>query len=112
MPHNGYDVFFPPPGKYETMHCQVCGSECSVERDCEGPISMASAMSGNKYKHDRFTCPHSGKTWHENAIELIKEFHNTKSKRLREIIKNDIHDELDEGIKDGLPTVFWEPDRW
>jgi len=110
MPHSGYDIFFPDPGTNEKMYCNVCGSECNAERNKEGPTSSTQAMFGGKRKHDCFVCPHTGESWHDNAIELIKEYRDTKSKRLRMLIKNDILDELDHGGKHCCPLV--EDKKW
>jgi hypothetical protein len=63
-------------------------------------------MSGSKSLHDAFSCPHAGEDWHDKAIKLIQEHENTSSKRVKDLILQDINDVLDEGLDE---PYFWKP---
>jgi hypothetical protein len=93
---------FDDPGITKVRFCGVCGTECLVERDVNGPTSFAAAWAGHKCLHDVFRCPHYGSEWHDIATKLIHEMVATASKRLRAMIEMD----LDDLLLDNLP-----PDR-
>lgn len=87
---------FGDPGKgpdNEQRWCGVCGTECVVEKNVNGPTSWAGAMVGHKRLHDVFRCPHYGSEWHNLAHRLAKEMVATVSNRLRALIEMDL-DEL------------------
>lgn len=84
----------------EQRWCGVCGTECVVERNVNGPTSLAAAWAGHKRLHDVFRCPHYGSEWHTVAIKLIHEMRDTASGRLRALIEAD----LDELVAGNLPN--------
>ena len=97
----GYDSFNSAPGVHESMDCNVCGSKMVVERNQYGPTSSVAAMAGFQSHHDSFSCPNSGKTWHNQAIALMKEVKRTSSKRLKEMLQ----EELDMILCTRTPTI-------
>lgn len=70
MPQAGYDVIFTRAGVTPAA-CRVCGSAMNVQRDVVGPTGFASAMGKISTLHDRWTCPHSGEEWHEQALRIV-----------------------------------------
>jgi len=95
---NGVNCFHTKPGEAEGILCRVCGTECVVEHNINGPTCYAAAMSGSKCLHDRATCPYSDMEWHEEARELMNEMRDTHSKRVRDLIEADLEELL---IKNG-----------
>jgi len=97
--HTGYDIFHVKPDKKEEMYCRVCGAKCEVSRGVEGAVSMVTSMAGIKVKHDRFSCPNYDKDWHYKAYKLVEELEETQSKRISELIKQDLDELLEENMK-------------
>lgn len=92
----GYDVFFESLATVSKHTCQVCGTECIVERNCVGPTSWTAAMGKSEVLHDYFYCPNTGKDWHEQAIALALEIETTPSKRIAALMQLDLLELLDE----------------
>ncbi len=86
------------PGEISEMKCKVCGTVCDVERNCKGMKSMGAAMAGMLNDHDQFTCPRSADEWHIRARKLMEEIARTPSKRLSQIMQ----DELEELLKESM----------
>ena len=91
-----YDVFYTRPGSSEDMCCAVCGTRCNVRRNVYGPTCYAAAVAKLNIYSDIFTCPHSGKDWHEQALKLTLKIEKTPSKRGAEMMKLDLEDLLRE----------------
>lgn len=89
--HAGGDVRTPSPGEYESMKCDTCGEEMTVERDVDGPTSSIEAMAKRSHKHDRFTCPNAGKMWHNQIIHLLRAIDKTPSATLTAIYQVEIN---------------------
>ena len=100
MPFRGHDVFFPDPGKFETMHCKVCDATMDVARDCDGPTGFAAAMARRSRKHDRFVCPFTDEDWHKQALNLTREAESTSSKKVEMLLLS----ERSEVIANKKPT--------
>jgi len=96
--HRCYDFFMIKPGKKEEVYCRVCGTKCEASRGVEGHVSMATSMAGIKVKHDQFTCPHYEEKWHYKAYKLLKELEETESKRVGELIRQDLDEMLEENM--------------
>ena len=94
--HKRYDRFYTEPGSSEEINCSVCGTKCNVERNIYGPSSWLCAMAKNYSYHDIFTCPHAGKEWHKQALDLILAIKETPSKRVVQLMKLDLEDLLRE----------------
>ena len=86
------------PGEISEMKCKVCGTVCDVERNCKGIKSVFAGMAGMFEDHDRYTCPRSDDEWHVRARELMEEIARTPSKRLSQIMQ----DELEELLKKSM----------
>ena len=86
----GYDYFTPDAGTIKMMTCKVCGMVCDVERGVVGPRSFAGAMAGIKTKHDSFSCSHSEKEWHKNALVLYEDIKKCNSPSLKNIMRKDL----------------------
>lgn len=86
----------------ETMHCSVCGSECTVERGVWVPWRKYQRVYGLK---DIFTCPHNEEKWHSRAIMLLVERQRSRSPRLRELILLDVVDLLRANAIEYTPEV-------
>lgn len=94
MPHKGYDVFFVTPGSTASMTCVVCGRTLAPERDQVGPMSMADAVGNYKRPHDLFQCPSADDPWHRQALELVLAIEQMPSKRVADLMKQDLADLL------------------
>jgi hypothetical protein len=89
---SGWDSFSPDPGKTDHMQCNVCLAEMDVQRNVIGPTSWAGAMARSNRRHDRFTCPHTGKGWHNQALEIRKSAKDTPSKIVFEALTQEADD--------------------
>ena len=94
MSYKGYDVFYTDPDAEEEMFCKVCNTRCNVERSLTGPTGWLESMAGRGHWHDRFSCPYSGKPWHDKALEIYLEMEETSSKRVAALMQQDINDIL------------------
>ena len=86
----GWETWDTEPGIIETWRCRVCDEDTHVTRNLNGPTSLAESLAGMKHLHDRFTCPHVDKDWHEQVLHLKKEQEKTKSPSLKKILEEDI----------------------
>jgi hypothetical protein len=86
------EVFFCDPGTVETMVCPICGTTCHVKRNVRTPTSWASAMAKKYSVKDVFTCPNAETPWHDAALAITKEISNTSSKRLANLLQQDLDD--------------------
>lgn len=80
------DRYTPDPGKCESKNCGVCNSEMTVERNVEGPRSLAAAMSRNWRVHDIFSCPHAEEAWHKQSKKLQEGAYWCPSKVLADML--------------------------
>lgn len=90
--HSGYDYFTPDPGEKQSMKCRACNSEMDVDHNME--ISSRYPNIGDassKRKVDRFTCPHSGEKWHNQAIELKKLIERTPSQTIADLVEAELN---------------------
>ena len=55
--------------------------------------------SYKKVKHDQFTCPNYEEDWHNKAYKLLKELEETESKRLSELIRQDLDEILEDNMR-------------
>jgi len=101
----GYDFYITKPNKKEEIHCRVCGAKCDVERGVKGPTNVASAIGGLKFEHDFFSCPNYDKEWHYRACKLVEELEDTLSKSVRELIKQDLDELLEENMNTESKSV-------
>ena len=103
MSEKGYDVFLitvDDLGRHlEGLDCKVCGAECDVQRDVIGPTSWGGAMAGINRKHDVFTCPHSNKAWHMQALRLIKMADDMPSPTIADIMRQDLEAIIKKGLE-------------
>lgn len=106
--YKGYDTFFGDVGKYDKIWCRVCLTECDIQRDVVGATGFVEAMARHKHAHDRFICPHAEEDWHKETLKLVQEYENTRSKRLRNLIAQDINDMLDKHLPDGNLWVHYD----
>ena len=97
--HRGYDVYILKPDVKEEMNCKVCGSKCEASKGIEGHVSIATSMEGIKVKHDQFTCPHYDEEWHYEADKLLKELKETESKKVSELVRQDLDELLEENMR-------------
>jgi len=95
MSMKGYDYFTFEPGTTDAVECAVCGTVCEVTRNTFGPTSFAAAMAKSFRYHDAFACPHASEPWHEQALRLVLAIEETPSKRVAELMRQDLADLLD-----------------
>jgi len=88
----GLSLFTPEPGKYKSIKCRVCGTECSVRRNTVGSRSFVSALEGRKSSFDKFICPHSEKSWHQKMEGIYLEKEKTSSDRLKNMLQREIEE--------------------
>lgn len=89
----GYDAFLTDPGTVEAQRCRVCDSPCDVTRNAYGPTSWAGAIAQRFRHHDAFVCPHTDTSWHTRALSLVQAIEAMPSKRVAELMRQDL-DEL------------------
>ena len=102
----GYDCFARPAGQVESMNCNVCGTECTVERNRPGIRKWYVGGTGMGQDHDLFTCPNAEAEWHRKALELLQEIEKTPSRRVAELMALDLADVLAEngiGFRPEMP---------
>ena len=87
---NGH--FTPDLDTVESVVCDTCNTKCTVIRNYNGYRGFAAAMGKTRSRFDLFTCPHRSEEWHKDAFQLISEYNQTKSQRLKNLIKKDIND--------------------
>ena len=104
MSEKGYDVFLIPLGPngehLETAFCRVCDAQCDVQRDLVGPTSWAGSIAGCKTKHDAFTCPHSDKPWHNQALHILKAAEVMPSPTIEKIMRKDLAAVVKKGLRE------------
>ena len=93
--YKGWDIFYPNCDTVSEMFCKACDMKMNVRRHVNGPRSWAESMAhltGNDYAdHDCFTCPNSGKPWHNQVIALKIEARNTASSSITKIIEEEMY---------------------
>ena len=87
-------ILFLNPGFQKTAKCGVCKKQMKVKRNMLGPTGYQQAVAGHKHLHDRFECPDYDKKWHEKLGDLIQEMEGTESKRIKQMIKEEISEIL------------------
>ncbi len=97
--HRGYDLFIEKPNSGRTFFCNICGKKTVVEKSIPYPSSFADAFSKKLDLHDVYKCPHINEKWHDNAFELVQAIEKTPSKRIAELMKQDLYDILKENRK-------------
>jgi len=88
--HRGWECFSTDPGVLEKCACRVCGEDCEVKRNVNGPTSWAESVGGMKHLHDFFVCKHVQEDWHIQIRSLKQEQENTKSSAIKEILEAEI----------------------
>lgn len=92
----GYERFYVTAQTVDAMRCRVCGTNCQVRREVHGPHDFVMTASRVHDVWDVFTCPHSGKVWHDKAVELAVAIDETPSKRVAALMREDLEDLLRE----------------
>jgi len=82
MLYNELEIFYRKPDAVQQMRCRVCGAVCTVFRGEYGPTCWSAALAGLSVCHDRFVCPHSGETWHDQARGLYTALQREQSRWL------------------------------
>ena len=101
MATQGYGLFTTEPNAHQSLKCNICGAECLVERKLPVPLGFVAGMAGLDKKppdkfYDKFSCPDLKKKWHKQAVKLVKEIEKTPSKRLAQLMQQDLEDLLHE----------------
>lgn len=99
MYKKGYDCFYVEIGNETEMICNVCGTKCEVHRGALGPTCWAEAMAKVNRPHDAFRCPYGEEAWHQTARELKQEIENSSSKRIRNMIRMNLEEILNENLR-------------
>lgn len=96
MKTKGYGFFITEPNAYKSLECNICGAEYLVERNLPAKSGFISAMARMDKPRDEFSCPNLEKEWHEQAVQLVMEIEKTPSKRLAQLMQQDLEDVLNE----------------
>ena len=100
MATQGYGLFATQPNDHKSLECNICGTECLVERSLPVRLGVIAAMAGLEQPRDKFydefSCPNLKEKWHEQAVKLVKEIEKTPSKRLAQLMQQDLEDLLNE----------------
>lgn len=92
MPHRHYDLFITEPHHSVPVFCRVCGAPCRVRRDVLGPVGFASALAGQKVRHDEHVCLHTGEAWHERAVAMLRSIEAEPSERIAQVRRAELDD--------------------
>jgi hypothetical protein len=96
MPYINYAVFYTEPDTGDEIYCKACGTLCDVERSLFSPTGYVESLARRGHWHDTFRCPHSEKTWHDRALELMLTIEEIPSKRVAELMQQDLDNLLRE----------------
>lgn len=96
MATQGYGFFITEPSAHQSLECNICGAECLVERNLPIKSGFIAGMGGLDKPRDEFSCPNLKKKWHKQAVKLVKEIEKTPSKRLAQLMQQDLEDLLHE----------------
>ena len=96
MKIKGYGFFITEPNAYKSLECNICGAECLVERNLPAKSGFISAMARMDEPRDKFSCPNLEEEWHGQAVKLVMEIEKTPSKRLAQLMQQDLEDVLNE----------------
>ena len=88
-------AFTNPEHEISGMSCNVCGELMDVRRNVDGPTGYAEAVGKRSHLHDFFFCPFRDDAWHKQIHKLYEAIRETPSKRLADIMKEEIDDILD-----------------
>jgi hypothetical protein len=89
----GWDHFTPNNAKtFDIKVCRVCNSPFNITKGVIAATSGGEARIGKKHKHDELNCPHAGKDWHNQVLDIRKEAEKTSSVRLRTILLDEAED--------------------
>jgi hypothetical protein len=94
--HLGFEIFYTTPRQVDEMFCRVCGSLCEVKRDVYEPANFGMAQANISDLYDVFSCPHAGKSWHDKALKLVLAIQETPSKKMADLMLQDLKDLLKE----------------
>lgn len=89
--HKGIDIFYSDVNKppLENQQCSACGSTMETDRG-NTYRGWAEAMAKHKTDSYIYSCPHSGKSAHDDLVELYQEWEDLKSERLKAIVMEEI----------------------
>lgn len=96
--HTGIDYFTKDLDKKETLYCLVCEAKLQIEksngpRSWAGAMSRAYAQSCKTYEeHWTYYCPNTKYSGHSYLVALYKEGKNFTSKRLKELVFDELHE--------------------
>jgi len=96
MATQGYGLFVTEPNAYKSLECNICGTECLVERNLPAKSGFIAAMGRMDKPRDEFSCPNLDEEWHKQAVNLVLEIEKTPSKRLAQLMQQDLEDLLKE----------------
>jgi hypothetical protein len=94
--HLGFELFYTTPRQIEKMSCRVCGTNCDVQREVYEPANFVMAQAKISDLYDVFSCPMAGLEWHEEALKLVQAIEQTTSKRVADLMRQDLADILRE----------------
>ncbi len=86
----GLDRFTPDCDTEEKIYCRACGSKMDIQRRVHDYRSWSDFTARIKSYFDVFTCPNSGKPWHDQVIALKIEISKTASTKIERIIQEEI----------------------
>jgi hypothetical protein len=87
--HSGFDYFYPDAGKEKEMKCQACFQVMDVSRNVKKTHGRYGPLKKNRIV-DAFTCLSSGTDWHNQVIELRKYSSSIPSRKLSNIVDEEI----------------------
>ena len=96
MATQGYGLFVTEPNAYKSLECNICEAECLVERNLPAKSGFIAAMGRMDKPRDEFSCPNLEEEWHKQAVNLVLEIEKTPSKRLAQLMQQDLEDLLHE----------------
>lgn len=107
--HMGIDYFTPSAGVREEIHCKACGEPLSVKRN----VKRTRGKYGFEIKPPRmidvFSCENTDQRWHRQVIDLKKYLSRIPSRKISDIIEQEIEEILENREPTKTPTL---DDNW
>lgn len=84
------EIYEPDPDRIDICFCGVCGEEMDVERNVPPSGGFAGAMAGHNRYYDKFWCKSRKEKWHRQARALKHEIRTTPSKKLADLMQEEL----------------------
>lgn len=95
----GIDYFRLNPGLNQNLHCKACESVMDVELNKKIKFGRYGQALMTPRIYDIYNCPNTGKRWHNHIVNLKGEIQKTISRKLQQIMEEEIQEILQDPTK-------------